>query len=177
MAPLSELIDYGLRSQQRRGGQTARFHLTLYTAPPEADPWAFAGPGSWPTRRWATFRSLPDVKRLSLQAQRMPAFEMSFRNLILNQRCDTTAPFLNMALWEAGGDNVYDIRNLKGLLCYAGLDLGATGALPRWFWYSPITTVGLTRCRSVGCRARRCRSAPTRTACRTGQWAQRRATC
>jgi phage terminase large subunit-like protein len=56
----------------------------------------------------------------------MPAFEMSFRNLILNQRCDTTAPFLNMVLWKANGGNVYDIRNLEGRPCYAGLDLGAT---------------------------------------------------
>ena len=123
-APMSELIDYGLRIQR---GEIADpgFHLTLYTAPPEADPWK---PATWKLANPALgdFRSLPDVKRLSLQAQRMPAFEMSFRNLILNQRCDTTAPFLNMALWKAGGDNVYNIRNLKGRPCYAGLDLGAT---------------------------------------------------
>ena len=123
-APMSELIDYGLRIQR---GEIADpgFHLTLYTAPPEADPWQLA---TWKLANPALgdFRSLPDVKRLALQAQRMPPSEMSFRNLILNQRCDTTAPFLNMTLWKAGGDNVYDIRNLKGRPCYAGLDLGAT---------------------------------------------------
>ena len=51
---------------------------------------------------------------------------MSFRNYILNQRVDTSAPFLNMMLWEENSANEYDIRELKGRPCYAGLDLGAT---------------------------------------------------
>ena len=51
---------------------------------------------------------------------------MSFRNYILNQRVDASAPFLNMMLWEANSANEYDIRDLKGRPCYAGLDLGAT---------------------------------------------------
>ena len=123
-APMSELIDYGLRIQR---GEIADpgFHLTLYTAPPESDPWKFA---TWKLANPALgdFRSLEDVKRLALQGQRMPASEMSFRNYILNQRVDTSAPFLNMMLWEANGANEYDLRALKGRPCYAGLDLGAT---------------------------------------------------
>ena len=51
---------------------------------------------------------------------------MSFRSYILNQRVDASAPFLNMMLWEANSANEYDIRDLKGRPCYAGLDLGAT---------------------------------------------------
>ena len=70
-APMSELIDYGLRIQR---GEIADpgFHLTLYTAPPEADPWK---PATWRKANPALgdFRSLEDVKRLALQAQRMPA--------------------------------------------------------------------------------------------------------
>jgi len=77
-APLSNLIDYGLRIQ--RGEVTdPSFHLTLYSAPEDADPWVqktwkLANPAL------ADFRSLEDVKRLALQAQRMPAAEASFRN-------------------------------------------------------------------------------------------------
>ena len=70
-APISELIDYGLRIN--RGEITDPcFHLTLYTAPPEADPWKLA---TWKLANPALgdFRSLEDVKRLALQAQRMPA--------------------------------------------------------------------------------------------------------
>ena len=51
----------------------------------------------------ADFRSLEDVKRLALQAQRMPAAEASFRNLVLNQRVDTTEQFLTAATWKACG--------------------------------------------------------------------------
>jgi phage terminase large subunit-like protein len=122
-APMSELIDYGLRIE--RGEITdPGFHLTLFTAPPEADPWRFA---TWKMANPALgdFRSLEDVKRLALQAQRMPAAEMSFRNLILNQRCDASAQFLNMTTWKACGDEPCD-TNLKGRRCYGGLDLAAS---------------------------------------------------
>jgi phage terminase large subunit-like protein len=123
-APMSELIDYGLRIE-RGEIKDPGFHLTLYTAPPEADPWKLA---TWKLANPALgdFRSLEDVKRLALLGQRMPASAMSFRNYILNQRVDTSAPFLNMMLWEANSANEYDIRDLKGRQCYAGLDLGAT---------------------------------------------------
>jgi phage terminase large subunit-like protein len=83
-APLSQLIDYGLRIHRREIIDPS-FHLTLYTAPAEADPWMRS---TWKLANPALgdFRSLEDAKRLALQAQRMPAAEASFRNLILNQR-------------------------------------------------------------------------------------------
>jgi phage terminase large subunit-like protein len=122
-APMSELVDYGLRIQ-RGEIEDAGFHLTLYTAPEDADPWK---PKTWKLANPALndFRSLDDVKRLALQAQRMPAAEASFRNLILNQRCDATAQFISAPAWKACGDQP-DISSLKGRPCYAGLDLGAT---------------------------------------------------
>jgi phage terminase large subunit-like protein len=122
-APMSELIDYGLRIQ--RGEITdPGFHLTLYTtAPPESDPWKRA---TWEKANPALgdFRSLEDVKRLALQAQRMPAAEASFRNLILNQRIDMTAQFITMATWKACGVEIS--TPLSGRPCFAALDLGAT---------------------------------------------------
>jgi phage terminase large subunit-like protein len=120
-APLSQLIDYGLRIKR---GEIAdpSFHLDLFTAPPEADPWIRK---TWKLANPALgdFRSLEDVKRLALQAQRMPAAEMSFKNLILNMRCDATAQFINMATWKMCGSSK---QALKGRPCFAGLDLGAT---------------------------------------------------
>ena len=100
---MSELVDYGLRIE-RGEIKDPGFHLTLYTAPPEADPWKYA---TWKLANPALgdFRSLEDVKRLALQAQRMPASGLSFRRFILNQRVDTTAQFLNMATWKANGEN------------------------------------------------------------------------
>ena len=56
----------------------------------------------------------------------MPAAEASFRNLILNQRVDTTAQFIDMRAWSACGEGGIEPSGLKGRACYAGLDLGAT---------------------------------------------------
>ena len=123
-APMSELIDYGLRIE-RGDIVDPGFHLTLYTAPIDSDPWKLA---TWRKANPALgdFRSLEDVKRLSLQAQRMPSAEMSFRNLILNQRVDSTAQFIDMAAWKACGEHSDRPESLQGRSCYAGLDLGAT---------------------------------------------------
>lgn len=123
-APLSQLIDYGLRIA--RGEVTdPSFHLTFYSAPEDADPWA---PATWRIANpaLADFRSLADVKRLALQAQRMPAAEASFRNLILNQRVDTTQQFLNATSWTACGEGFDNVKTFRGRPCFAGLDLGAT---------------------------------------------------
>jgi phage terminase large subunit-like protein len=56
----------------------------------------------------------------------MPSAEMSFRNLILNQRCDTTAQFIDTRSWSLCGEDEIALSGLKGRPCYAGLDLGAT---------------------------------------------------
>ena len=96
-APLSQLIDYGLRVNN---GETVdrSFHLTLFSAPMEADPfvretWKKANPAL------GDFLSFEAVRVLAIQAQRMPASEMSFRNTVLNQRVDTSPPFLT---WRYG---------------------------------------------------------------------------
>jgi phage terminase large subunit-like protein len=122
-APLSVLIDYGLRVQ-RGEVQDASFHLELYTADPALDPWAVE---TWRRANPALgdFRDLSDVKRMAAQAQRMPSKEASFRNLILNQRIDTTAQFLTAAVWNACNVPV-DTESLQGRPCFAALDLGAS---------------------------------------------------
>jgi phage terminase large subunit-like protein len=62
-APMSQLIDYGL---QLKGGdiRDPAFHLTLYSAPDNADPWSRK---SWRAANPALgdFRSLSDVERLA----------------------------------------------------------------------------------------------------------------
>lgn len=120
-APMSELIDYGLRCQR---GELIdpHFHLTHYSAPPDADPWS---PKTWRKANPALgdFRSLEDVKRLAKQAQRMPSAEVSFRNFILNMRIDSMEHFIAPSLWKSC---MAPIANLKGRRCWAGLDLGAT---------------------------------------------------
>jgi phage terminase large subunit-like protein len=64
-APMSELVDYGLRVN-RGDVEDPHFHLTLHSAPPDADPWQLK---TWKTANPALgdFRSLEDVKRLAKQ--------------------------------------------------------------------------------------------------------------
>jgi phage terminase large subunit-like protein len=122
-APLSQLIDYGHRIQRGEVVDPS-FHLTLYSASENDDPWKQS---TWKKANPALgdFRSLEDVKRLALQAQRIPSAEASFKNLILNMRYESSAPFLSMTTWKSCGGEV-DIASLKGRKCFAGLDLGAT---------------------------------------------------
>jgi phage terminase large subunit-like protein len=120
-APMSNLIDYGLRIQRGEIRDRA-FHLTLYSAPDEANPWSKR---TWKMANPALddFRSLSDVERLASQAQRMPGQENAFRNLILNQRVAAEARFLEPKLWRLCGG---DVAIPEGARVYAGLDLGAT---------------------------------------------------
>jgi phage terminase large subunit-like protein len=122
-APLSNLIDYGLRCQ-RGEVRDPSFHLTLYSAPMDADPWS---PATWKLANPALgdFRSRADIERLALQAQRMPSAEGAFRQLCLNQRVDASAQFITAAVWNACSEPV-DMDRLKGRPCYAALDMGAT---------------------------------------------------
>jgi phage terminase large subunit-like protein len=122
-APLSELIDYGLKVKR---GEIAdpSFDLELWSAPADADPW---NAKTWKLANPALgdFRSVEDVRRMALQAQRLPSREASFRNLILNQRVDTTAHFLSAAVWKQCTGPV-DVDRLRGRPAYAALDLGAS---------------------------------------------------
>lgn len=122
-APMSELVDYGLRVACGEV-RDASFHLTLHTAPKDADPWSRS---TWRLANPALgdFRSAADVERMAAQAQRMPSREASFRNLILNQRVDATAQLITSAVWKQNGGPV-DLASLAGRPCWAGLDLSAT---------------------------------------------------
>jgi phage terminase large subunit-like protein len=120
-APMSQLIDYGLKVNAGEIVDPA-FHLTLFRAPENADPWALE---TWKAANPALsdFRSLSDLKRQAVQAQRMPAQESAFRNLILNQRVSAHTKFIERSEWNACDDEP-DIP--LGVPVYAGLDLGAT---------------------------------------------------
>ena len=120
-APMSQLIDYGVKLNAG-DIEDPVFHLTLYRAPEDADPWSME---AWKAANPALgdFRSLIDLERQSLQAQRMPAQESAFRNLILNQRVAAHTKFIERSEWNAcnGAPEIP-----QGARVYAGLDLGAT---------------------------------------------------
>jgi phage terminase large subunit-like protein len=120
-APLSVLVDYGLRVQHGEVIDPA-FHMTLYQAPIDADPWSEE---TWRLANPAMgdFRSYSDIKRQADQARSMPSQENRFRNLILNQRVAAEAKLFERERWQScGGDaNIPD-----GAKVFGAVDLGAT---------------------------------------------------
>jgi phage terminase large subunit-like protein len=121
IAPMSQLVDYGLRVKAREIADPT-FHLSLYTAPIDDDPWDKA---TWKKANPALddFRSLEDVARQAQQAQRLPSLENAFRNYILNQRVAAEVRFMERTAWKACGKKP-EIPD--GARVYAALDLGAT---------------------------------------------------
>ena len=119
----SELIDYGVRVQSG-DIEDASFHLTLYAAPADADPWDHA---TWLAANPALddFRSLEDVQRQASQARLVPSKESAFRNLILNQRVSAVSRFIHKAEWDRC-NAALDEAALAGRECYAGLDLSGS---------------------------------------------------
>lgn len=97
----------------------------LYTAAEDADimdeeAWRDANPGL------GIYRSLADVRAQAEKAIRMPSFEPTFRNLILNQRVESSAPFVSRRVWEENGAAPGDMRKKK---VYGGLDLSSVNDL------------------------------------------------
>ncbi len=138
-AVMSELVDYG-RKVVAGEIEDAAFHLTLYAAPDNADPWDIE---TWRLANPALgdFRSLSDVDRQAKQAKRVPSRENAFRNLILNQRVAAHVRFIMKREWEACGEAVA-FDELEGRECYGGLDLGATRDLSAFVLVFPTDDGG-----------------------------------
>ncbi len=69
------------------------------------------------------FRSIDDVRQQAAEAQRMPSAESTFRNLALNQRVSTAAPFMSRNVWESCAGEPRPLHECVEI--YAGLDLSA----------------------------------------------------
>jgi phage terminase large subunit-like protein len=74
------------------------------------------------------FRSLKDVEEQADRASRMPSFEPTFRNLILNQRVEMTAPFISKGIWLLNSKEADETAFYESPV-YVGLDLSAKNDL------------------------------------------------
>lgn len=91
----------------------------VYSADKDADvmdeeAWKAANPAL------GLFRSEKDMRKQAEKAARMPSFENTFRNLGLNQRVSTFAPFISKSVWESCN---FKPGSMDGLVLYGGLDL------------------------------------------------------
>jgi phage terminase large subunit-like protein len=107
-------------------GLDPRVVCKLYTAPIDLDPFAvetikLANPA------WDDFLNTQEVMGMASDAERMPARESEYRNLILNQRIDTANPFVSPSVWKANGKIPLPFD--KKIPVYAGLDLSTVADL------------------------------------------------
>jgi phage terminase large subunit-like protein len=90
----------------------------LYTTPKDADLMSEEG---WRAANPASFRSFADIREQAGRAVRMPSFESTFRNLILNQRVNAETAFIARSVWEENGGEPEDFDGPV----YGGLDLAS----------------------------------------------------
>jgi phage terminase large subunit-like protein len=113
---LSILIDDAM------AGHDPRVICSLHTAPPDLDPFSIeairaANPAL------GVFQNPQEVLSMAADAKRMPSREASFKNLILNMRVESSAPFVTPQQWQACNGQPLDLR---GREVFAGLDLSET---------------------------------------------------
>jgi phage terminase large subunit-like protein len=117
---LSVLID------DAKAGGDPKTRLFLYAADSESDPFdkrtiKQANPA------FGKFQNPDEVLAMAADAKRMPSREAEYRNLVLNQRVETSNPFISTSVWDECGGEV--IADFAGKPVYAGLDLSETSDL------------------------------------------------
>jgi phage terminase large subunit-like protein len=116
---LSILIDDAL------AGHDPHTVVSLHTAPTDLDPFAEetirrANPA------FGSFMNAREVLAMAADAKRMPAREVEYRNLVLNQRIETSSPFIAPSVWKACNAPA---GSLEGIPVYGGLDLSEVSDL------------------------------------------------
>jgi phage terminase large subunit-like protein len=144
---LSQLIDDGLRGTD----PTTICHL--YAVPDDEEDifddarlWKLANPAL------GDFRSLSEMKTAAKRAKRMPTFEAAFRNLYLNQRCQSESPLIPKAEWLAckgdthieTGTEIYlglDLSGKTDLTALVAVSAGNQDRVKAWFWKPQETLI------------------------------------
>ena len=129
---LSILIDDAL------AGADPKTVVSLHTAPMELDPFGdeairAANPA------FGDFLNADRVREMAESARRMPSREAQYRNLVLNQRVDQSAPFISRSVWQACSGPV--VPSFEGLPVFAGLDLSSVSDLTAFVAMAPVEDV------------------------------------
>lgn len=82
---------------------------------------------------YGIFQNAKVLMKMAERARRMPSREAAYRNLILNQRVETSNPFVTKKVWDENGGE------LSGWgVCYGGLDLSDTTDLTAFVLVSDV---------------------------------------
>lgn len=122
---LSVLIDDAL------SGADKRVKVVLYVADKDDDPFSektirAANP------HYDDFMNTVEVIRQAEDARRMPSRESAYRNLVLNQRVEATAPFVSRSAWMA--NKGAPLADFAGQEVWGGLDLSSVNDLTASVW-------------------------------------------
>ena len=128
---LSVLID------DARAGHDPRVTVSLYTASEEDDPFD-ADTIRQANPAFGDFLNADEVLAMAEDARRMPSREPEYRNLVLNQRVEVSAPFVSKALWQSCGA---DVQPLDGVEVFGGLDLSEVNDLTARVYVGRIDSV------------------------------------
>lgn len=117
---LSVLID------DAKAGHDPRVVLSVYSAPEDLDPFSeeairAANPA------FGDFQNADEVLAMAADAKRMPSREPEYRNLILNQRVEMSAPFISRTVWMSCVGAV--VPDFGPRPQYGGLDLSEVNDL------------------------------------------------
>lgn len=115
-ALLSVLID------DAKTGADPATKLFLYTAEEDLDPFGVKAMKA-ANPAYGDFLNEAEVRKSAENARRMPSREAGYRNLVLNQRCNQSSPFVPRRLWTACRAQALPPSSLRP--SYAGLDLSA----------------------------------------------------
>jgi phage terminase large subunit-like protein len=126
---LSILIDDALT------GSDPKTVVSLHTAPQDMDPFSeetirIANPA------FGDFLNADEVMAMAETARRMPSREAKYRNLVLNQRIDQSAPFISRSVWQACSGGV--VPSFSGLPVFGGLDLSSVSDLTAFVATAPV---------------------------------------
>ncbi len=102
----------------------------LYTAPEDCAlddraAWSMANPAM------GKFKSMADLEAGARQAMDLPSNEPKFRNLSLNQRVESFAPYVSKQVWDTNDAQPAPIDKQK---VFGGLDLSAVHDLTALLW-------------------------------------------
>lgn len=106
-----------------RSSNDKRIVCHVYEAPKDC---AVTDKAGWKAANPALgkFRSLADVQEQADRAARMPSFEPTFRNLVLNQRVEMAAPFISRSIWLLNSTKAEDAVFYEEPV-FVGIDLSA----------------------------------------------------
>lgn len=117
------------------GGHDPSTIVNIYAADEDDDPFLVktikkANPA------YGVFQNTTVLKKMADRARRMPSREAAYRNLILNQRVETSNPFVTRSVWEenAGPNEGWGVA-------YGGLDLSHTNDLTALVLVSEVNGV------------------------------------